>query len=167
VGFITVVVLIFFFMAGLLECTLSASVHWERKCIPFRRPAFSSHLLAVAVLDVVNLGGRNSEKTVNVLSSVRGKLREKKGIAGVLAQRGQERLDGNQPAGGTRGSARQPFTEQRHRVGRPVTSDGHAPSEQRSIGPATGAFDVADLILGATNRCFRFVRLIGSGERTR
>jgi hypothetical protein len=34
-----------FFMAGLLDCTSSASVHWERKCIPFRRPAFSSHLL--------------------------------------------------------------------------------------------------------------------------
>jgi hypothetical protein len=45
VGFITVVALIFFFMAGLPDCTSSASVHWERKCIPFRRPAFSSKLL--------------------------------------------------------------------------------------------------------------------------
>ena len=37
--------LLFFFTAGLLECTSSASVRWERKCIPFRRPAFSSQLL--------------------------------------------------------------------------------------------------------------------------
>ena len=39
-------VLLFFFMAGLLECTSSASDHRERKCIPFKRPAFSSQLLA-------------------------------------------------------------------------------------------------------------------------
>src|SRR6185295_13026388 len=38
-------VLLFFFMAGLLECTSSASNHRERKCIPFKRPAFSSQLL--------------------------------------------------------------------------------------------------------------------------
>src|SRR4051794_37478023 len=33
-------------MAGLLECTSSAPRHREPNGIPFKRPAFSSHLLA-------------------------------------------------------------------------------------------------------------------------
>jgi hypothetical protein len=33
--------------AGLLECTSSAPDHRERKCIQFKRPAFSSQLLGV------------------------------------------------------------------------------------------------------------------------
>src|SRR5262245_3997094 len=120
--------------------------------------------LPVAALHVVKVGGENSEKIVSALSGARCNLREKTNIAGVPAQRGQERLDGNEPAGGTRRRAVEQFTERRQGGGGPVTSDGHTGSKQRGIGRATGALDGPDLVLRVTNRCFRFVRLIGSAE---